>query len=224
MGRLVVIEGIDGSGKETQSRLLAAAAEKRGERPLRVSFPNYASDSSAPARMYLDGLIGETPGAVNAYAASSFFAVDRYISYKTSWESEYAAGRVILANRYTTSNLTHQLEKLPPESWDPFCDWLCNFEYVKLGLPIPSLVIYLDMHETIGQKLLEQRYLGNNEKKDIHERDGAYLHRCRRAGLFAARRLGWQIVRCFDESTMLPLPEEEIARQVNELVESLLFS
>lgn len=222
MGKIIVIEGIDASGKGTQTALLYHYLESLGLRPLQLSFPDYESDSSAPARMYLSGRICSDPSGVNAYAASSFYSVDRYISYKTRWEAEYAAGRVILCNRYTTSNMTHQMEKLSDVEWRPFIDWLCDFEYGRLGLPRPDLVFYLDMHDLVAQKLLDQRYSGNNDKKDIHERNPEYLAHCRRAGLFAAEKLGWRTVRCYDERTMTPRTVDDIQREIQAGVDHLL--
>lgn len=221
MSRLIVLEGTDGSGKGTQTEILAAALREKGT-PLHVlSFPDYESDSSAAVRMYLSGCISSDPDEVNPYAASSFFAVDRYISFKTKWEQDWLSDGVILCNRYTTSNITHQMEKLPSSEWNTFADWLCDYEYNKLKLPRPDLVLYLDMHEDLCQGLLEKRYAGNTDKKDIHERDTAYLSRCRSAALCAAERLGWQIIRCFEEAPLRPRRVEDIALEIRGYVERL---
>lgn len=222
MSRLIVLEGTDGSGKGTQTALLAAALERDGIRPAVLSFPDYESDSSAPVRMYLAGQIAARPEDVNPYAASSFYSVDRYISFKMKWEKLWRADGVILSDRYTTSNVTHQMEKLPREEWATFTDWLYAFEYDRLGLPRPDLVLYLDMHEALCRRLLEKRYAGNTEKKDLHERDAEYLVRCRRAALCAADRLGWQVVRCFTEDPLCLRSEEDIAGEIYKYVKKIL--
>lgn len=222
MSRLIVLEGTDGSGKGTQTALIAAALERDGIRPTVLSFPDYESDSSAPVRMYLAGQIAARPEDVNPYAASSFYSVDRYISFKMKWEKLWRADGVILSDRYTTSNVTHQMEKLPREEWDAFTDWLYAFEYDRLGLPRPDLVLYLDMHEALCRRLLEKRYAGNTEKKDLHERDTEYLVRCRRAALCAADRLGWQVVRCFTEAPLCLRSEEDIAGEIYKYVKKIL--
>ncbi|PWM38049.1 MAG: thymidylate kinase [Clostridiales bacterium] len=222
MGRLIAIEGIDGSGKGTQTALLEEYLRGRGLPVRKISFPNYESESSAPLRMYLGGQISPDPGAVGAYAASSFFAVDRYISFKQDWERDYREGKILLADRYVTSNITHQMTKLPKAEWQNFAGWLCDYEYVRLGMPKPDLVVYLDMHPAVSQKLLLRRYQGDEGKRDIHEGNTEYLTRCREAALYAAKGLHWEVVRCFDEAALTPLPVEDIARQVRALTAAVL--
>ena len=139
-GRLLVIEGLDGSGKATQAKLLAAHLAEGGRRVMEITFPDYESDSSALVKMYLSGQFGDKPDDVNPYAASSFYAVDRYASYKTRWGSFYEAGGIVIADRYTTSNAVHQCSKLPPEQWDDFLRWAFDYEYRLLGLPAPDAV------------------------------------------------------------------------------------
>lgn len=195
-GKLYVIEGLDGSGKATQSELLYRTFLEQ-EIPVRkVSFPNYESDSSALVRMYLRGDFGQDPSDVNAYAASSFYAADRYAGYKSDWGAFYEKGGVIIADRYTTSNAVHQCSKLPEEEWDGFLDWLFHYEYGLLGIPAPDAVIYLEVDPQISQKLMEGRYGGDEGKKDIHERNVAYLQDSARAAAYCARRLGWHTVQC----------------------------
>lgn len=219
-GRLLVIEGLDGSGKATQAGRLAAALAADGLPVRQVSFPNYASDSSALVRMYLSGQFGSKPDDVNAYAASTFFAVDRYASYKTGWGGFYREGGVILADRYTTSNGAHQCSKLPPEQWDSYLDWLFDFEYRLLGLPAPDAVIYLRVDPALSQRLMSGRYHGDESKKDIQERDLEYLERSRRAAEYCARRLGWQTVACAERGRMRSV--EEIGREVEALARAAL--
>ena len=139
-GKLLVLEGLDGSGKATQAKLLAAHLAESGRRVMEVTFPDYESDSSALVKMYLSGQFGSRPDDVNPYAASSFYAVDRYASYKTKWGSFYEAGGIVIADRYTTSNAVHQCSKLPPDQWDGFLRWAFEYEYRLLGLPAPDAV------------------------------------------------------------------------------------
>ena len=138
MGKLIVLEGIDGSGKSAQYRRLTARFEREGLDYHSIVFPRYDQESSALIRMYLNGDFGARPDDVNAYASSIFYAVDRYASYMTDWKAYYQSGGVVLSDRYTTSNAVHQGAKLPPEEQPRFFDWLYDLEYVKLGLPRPG--------------------------------------------------------------------------------------
>ncbi len=198
--KLIVIEGLDGSGKATQAKLLAENLLAKGIHTRKVSFPNYDSDSSSLVKMYLRGDFGSHPDDVNAFAASSFYAVDRYASYKHDWLDDYCKG-VIIADRYTTSNAVHQCSKLPHEQWDSFLEWLFDFEYNKLDIPKPDLTIYLRVDPDVSQKLMEERYHGE-DKRDIHEKDLEYLARCRKAADYCAERFGWRIVECTDGNSM----------------------
>lgn len=201
-GRLIVIEGLDGSGKATQAGLLAEALADQGENVKLISFPNYSSDSSALVKMYLSGEFGTDPDAVNAYAASSFYAVDRYAGYKKDWGCFYESGGVLIADRYTTSNAVHQCSKLPREQWDGFLDWLFRFEYEQMGIPAPDEVIYLRVDPRISQKLMSKRYHGDESKKDIHENNLSYLDHSRQAAEYCAAKLGWKSVECASRGQM----------------------
>lgn len=212
MGKLMVIDGLDGCGKSTQLDLLDKALSERKEAYRQISFPDYNQPSSALVKMYLGGDLGGSPAAVNAYAASSFYAVDRYASFKCFWKEDYEAGVPIVAARYTTSNAIHQMTKCPESDWDAYLAWLEDYEYRLLGLPKPDKVLFLDMPLEVSQKLLEKRYDGDAEKKDIHERDTSYLESCRRAALYAADKLGWTIIPCSRDGE--PLPMGEIHQQI----------
>lgn len=208
---LIVLEGLDGSGKSTQLPLLEEELQRRG--PVRtVSFPDYSSPSSALVKMYLGGEFGDKPGDVNAYAAGAFYAVDRYASFKKDWQRDYESGVTILAGRYTTSNMIYQIEKLPRSQWEGYISWAEDFEYERLGLPRPQRVIFLDMPLDAAQKLLSKRYGGHDEKKDLHERDLRYLESCAQCARFAAEKLGWRVVECARGAE--PLSIEEIHRRV----------
>ena len=213
-GKLIVIEGLDGSGKGTQAKLLAETLGKAGKKVLEVSFPDYASDSSALVKMYLAGQFGKDPSDVNAYAASSFYAVDRYASYKQNWGGFYRAGGIVIADRYTTSNAIHQCSKLPDEAWDGFLEWLFHYEYDLLGIPAPDAVFYLRVPPDVSQKLMSGRYYGDEAKKDIHESNTAYLVRSRQAADYCAKKLDWQTVECTRNNEMRSI--EDIQSEIKD--------
>lgn len=193
---LIVIEGLDGSGKGTQTALLCRRIEQNSRNLRHISFPNYSESSSALVKSYLAGEFGGSPNSVNAYAASSFYAVDRYAAYKKHWSVDYINGVNIIADRYTTSNAVYQMTKLPQSEWDNYLQWLENYEYNLLELPRPNEVIYLDMPPEVTQKLMLERYAGDESKKDIHENNLDFQKQCRRSALYAAEKLGWYVVDC----------------------------
>ena len=219
-GKLIVLEGLDGSGKATQAKLLAEHLARQGLPVKEITFPDYASDSSALVKMYLAGQFGDRPDDVNAYAASSFYAVDRYASYKTGWGQFYEQGGVVIADRYTTSNAVHQCSKLPPEQWEDYLPWLFDYEFRLLGLPAPDRVIYLQVDPAVSQKLMTGRYHGDESKKDVHEKDTEYLARSRRAAEFCAAHLGWQTVHCTEDGQMRSI--QEIQTRVQALAQEIL--
>ena len=218
MGGLIVIEGVDGSGKSTQFSLLCRRLEQEGKEFRQTAFPRYGQPSAALLELYLQGQFGQKPDDVNPYAASVFFAVDRFASYQTDWRAYSEQGGLMLCDRYTTSNAVHQAGKLPPEQAAPFLDWLFDFEYVKMGLPRPSLVFFLDMPEQVSFELLRQR---QGEAGDIHEKDREYLGRCRRQALEICQSQGWRRIDCAPKSRLASVQQihEQIWRQVKELLE-----
>lgn len=215
MKKLIVIEGLDGSGKATQTALLEKALLAQGKRVKKVSFPNYESPASEPVKMYLAGDFGKKPSDVNAYAASTFYGVDRYASWKMDWGQFHEEGGIILADRYTTSNAIHQCAKLPQEEWDNYVSWLEDFEYNKLGIPKPDLVIYLDVDPKVSQELLANRYHDDETKKDIHEKDFLYLQQCRQAAMWCVKKMRWEYLLCSSQDKMRSV--EEISKQVLEI-------
>lgn len=196
MGRLVVFEGIDGSGKSTQFKLLCDHLSSSGRDFMRVTFPRYDKPSSSLLKMYLNGEFGEDPDAVNAYAASSFFAVDRFASYVQDWRGYYLEGGMILTDRYTTSNAIHQGAKLLPEQRERFFKWLYEYEFDLIGLPAPDTVIYLDIEAAHAARRLHARQAETDTTGDIHEKDPTYLEQCVQCGEQASKLFGWHVVRC----------------------------
>ncbi len=217
---LIVLEGLDGSGKGTQAQLLLEELSSRPGGARKVDFPDYASQSSALVKMYLNGEFGSDPGQVNAYAASAFYAVDRFASFQKDWKADYQSGKTVLADRYVTSNFSYQRGKLPREEWGAYLSWAEDFEYEKLGLPRPDRVIYLDMPVEASQKLLSQRYHWDEKKKDIHESHLEFLRQCGDCARFAGERLGWQVVACAKNGD--PLPVTEIHREVLRLAREVI--
>ena len=220
MGKLIVLEGIDGSGKSAQYRRLTARFEREGLDYHSIVFPRYDQESSALIRMYLNGDFGSRTDDVNAYASSIFYAVDRYASYMTDWKAYYQAGGVVLSDRYTTSNAVHQGAKLPPEEQPRFFDWLYDLEYVKLGLPRPDLVIFLDVDLATSEARMHRRQLKTGKSGDIHERDTEYLQLCLDTGHRAAAHYGWRVVDFMKDGKEREVDEkhEEIYQIVRELL------
>ncbi|MCL2097002.1 MAG: thymidylate kinase [Oscillospiraceae bacterium] len=209
MGYLIAFDGIDASGKTTQAKMLEQKLRvlNKNTDVLYISFPDYQSESSSLVRLYLNGELGKNPSEVNAYAASSFFAADRYISYMKpgGWREFYGReNTVIIANRYTTANAVHQLAKLEPGenyiNWNNFLDWLYDYEFNKLKIPKPDLTVLFDMPPEAALELIEERAKLTNTQKDIHETDSEYLKKCYEAGKYAAKYLGWEIISCCGEN------------------------
>jgi dTMP kinase len=215
-GKLIVIEGLDGSGKSTQLNLLGEKLRRLEIDVRTIKLPNYDDKSSEVVKMYLDGRFGKNPQDVNVYAASSFFAVDRYVSYNCYWKEDYLNGKLILSDRYTTSNAYHQTIKLPRESWDSYLRWLEDYEYNKLGIPKPDVVIYLDVPVAISQQLMTARYDGNEVKKDIHEKNLEYLDKCTQAAAYVCEAFRWKKVLCVESDKLLTV--NEISEKVYQIV------
>ena len=220
MGKLIVVDGLDGSGKSTQTELLAEKLRVLGKKVKLISFPDYNEKSSELVKMYLNGEFSETADGVNAYAASTFYAVDRYASYKKFWESNFLGDEIIIASRYVSSNILHQMPKLPKTEWGNFIHWLDDFEYNKLGLPKPDAVIYLDMPRDVADSLILSRYNGDERKKDIHENNIPYLKSCEQSALYAAKTQNWIVIKCSDRSLALSI--DEINKTLLDTVEKLI--
>ena len=211
-GKLIVIEAGDGSGKATQTRALFDHLTAEGYKVEKVSFPDYESPSSSLVKMYLNGAFGKHADDVDAYAASTFYAVDRYASFRMNWKKPYDAGEMILADRYVTSNMVHQAVKIADDkARDAFLNWLDDFEYVKLKLPRPDVVVFLDMSPEISERLIKER-----NHSDIHERDFDYLRRCYNAYKELAKKFGWTTINCSDGAQ--PRSVEDIHEDIFNLI------
>ena len=219
-GTLIVLEGIDGSGKATQSALLEKKLKEAGKDVMHISFPDYASDSSALVKMYLKGDFGADPGDVNPYAASLFYAVDRFASYRMKWKDFYEKGGIIIADRYTTSNMVHQMTKYDDEEErTQFLSWLEKTEYEELELPRPDLVILLDIPLSMSEALVKAR-AAEGGSMDIHEQHLDYLRKCHDAYQALVRFYGWERIPCAREGVLRSVTD--IGRDVDAAVEKVM--
>ena len=218
--KIIVIEGLDGSGKATQTALLAQKLSDRGIKVRRLEYPDYDSPSSSLVKMYLGGEFGSKPEDVNAYAASAFYAVDRAAGFLGDWKADYQSGTLFLCDRYCTSNIIYQMAKVSDNDRDAFIDWQADFEYDKLGLPRPDAVIYLDVSPDVSQKLMEKRYGGDQSKKDLHESNLSFLLSCRKSALYAAEKRGWRMIDCCEQGEMKSV--EQIAQEIEEALNELI--
>ncbi len=202
-GKLIAIDGVDSSGKGLQTRLLFEELQQQYPAVRKLRFPVYESDSSALVKMYLEGQLGGIHD-VNGYAASLFFAADRYASYKSDWGKELEDGCVMVCDRYVSSNAIHQSVKVSPDERDAFLNWVMDMEYNKLGLPKPDLTLFLDVPVDVALSLMDKRYDGDESKKDIHESDREYLLACHDAAVYAAEYFGWVRINCVEDGKLLP--------------------
>ena len=210
MSKLIIIEGTDGSGKQTQSQKLYERLVHDNLKVKKISFPDYDSDSSSLVKMYLNGDFGKKPEDVNPYTASSFYGVDRFASYKMKWEKEYTEGYYIISDRYTTSNMVHQCSKISDsKDKNDFLTWLEDFEYNKLELPKPNMVIFLNVPIDYTVNLMKNREnkITGEEKKDIHESNVQYLKNSYYNALEIAKNKGWIIVDCVENNEMKTIDE-----------------
>ncbi len=215
MGNLIVIEGSDGAGKETQTNLLKVFFQSAGTVFESVSFPNYKEEYSAPVRLYLSGAFGKKPSDVSAYAASVLFSVDRFASFRTDWKEAYEAGTIILADRYIPSNMIHQAAKIDdPVEREAFLSWVEKFEYGIMGLPKPRLIFFLDMLPEVSHRLRENRKnkADGSEEKDIHERDEAYMEASYQTACEVAEKYQWIRIRCVEDGRLKTI--EEIHQEI----------
>lgn len=220
MRKLIIIEGLDGSGKSTQIELLEEYLKSNEIIYKKIKLPDYESPSSTLVKMYLGGEFGSSADDVNAYAAGAFYAVDRYASFNLGWKKDYESGTLIIADRYATSNSIYQMEKIEESKWDEYLEWSEDFEYNKLSIPRPDCVIYLDMPVEISQRLMTSRYDGDENKKDVHEVNVDFLNKCRKSALYTAEKQGWKVIECSNGKE--PYSVDEIHKKIIDIVKEEL--
>lgn len=223
MGKLIAIDGVDASGKQTQTTLLLSRLEKEGKEVKMVSFPAYDKPSSILVKMYLNGEFGENPSDVNAYATSTLFAADRFATYRTDWGTDYNGGTIILADRYVSSNLIHQASKInDTDEKKKFLVWLDDLEYGIYNLPRPDVTIFLDMPPEYGAELMSGRLNKSNgdDKKDIHESDFSYLEKSYENAMFVAKKFNWKRISCIKDGQIRSV--DEIHEDIYSIVRELL--
>lgn len=223
MGKVIVIEGTDSSGKQTQTQKLYERLKSEGKRVKKVSFPNYESPASAPVKMYLAGEFGSIAQDVNPYPVSTMFAVDRYASFKKDWEEFYNEGGIIITDRYTTSNMVHQASKIEDrKERDEFLSWLEELEYEKIAIPRPDVVIFLNMPIDVSIELMSQRKnkITGEDKKDIHERDRKYLQKSYDNACEISKKYGWCEISCVEDNRIKSI--DEIHNEIYEIVKNIV--
>lgn len=223
MGILIAIDGVDASGKQTQTELLKKRLVEDGKNIKAVSFPAYDNPSSTLVKMYLNGDFGEKPSDVNAYATSTFFAADRFATYRTDWGKDYNSGTIILADRYVSSNLIHQASKVDNSAEkDKFLTWLDDLEHNIYGLPRPDVTIFLDMPPEYGVMLMKDRANKANgtDKKDIHESDFSYLETSYNNAVYVAERFNWKRVSCVKDGEIRSV--EDIHNDIYSIIKEIL--
>ncbi|MBE7063587.1 MAG: thymidylate kinase [Ruminococcaceae bacterium] len=219
---LIVLEGVDSSGKQTQTARLFDYLSKKSDTK-QITFPDYKSESSALVKMYLSGAFGETADAVSPYAASTFYAADRFASYKTKWSTFLHAGGTVICDRYTTSNMVHQAAKLATTAEkDAFLEWIFDLEYNKMGLPVPDLVFFLDMPPQYAEKLMAERAnkFSGEQTKDIHERDRSHLQKAYDNAVYVAKKYNWQFISCVKNGEIRSI--DDIHREIATITEGVL--
>lgn len=225
MGKLIIIEGIDGSGKQTQTNLIynKLTLLLGIEKIKKLSFPNYESKSSEPVKMYLSGEFGKNVEDVNAYAASILYSVDRFASFKTEWENFYNGGGVIISDRYTTSNMIHQASKIRDDSErEKYLKWLIDLEWNKIAIPKPDLVLFLDVPFEVSQRLIEERKnkITGDNKKDIHENNTEYLKNSYNIAKNLSEKYNWNVISCVENDKLKSI--EDINNEIMNEIKKIL--
>lgn len=224
MAKLIAIDGVDASGKQTHTELLAEYLKLLGKKVLRLSFPMYNSESSALVKLYLSGSFGKNADDVDAYTASTFFAADRFATYRMDWEKDYKDSEtIIIADRYVSSNMIHQASKIENlAEKDKFLDWLYDFEFNLYKIPKPDMTVFLDMPPKFGRILIEGRNnkFSGEETLDIHESDFSYLEKSYENAKYVAEKFGWQTIPCVKDEKIRPI--DDIQKEIRELTEKLI--
>ena len=225
MGKLIVIEGTDSSGKETQTKRLFEKLEEKGLKVKKISFPNYDSPACEPVKMYLSGAFGEDAMKVNPYPVSTMYAIDRYASFKIDWEKFYNEDGIIVTDRYVTSNMVHQASKMDEDERDKYLDWLVDYEFNMYKIPQPDCVVFLDVPVNFSKKLMENRKnkFTGEKKKDIHESDIKYLEKSYENSLYIADKYNWNKINCVENDKLRSIDSihEEIYNLVIDRIKSM---
>ena len=223
MGKLIVIEGTDASGKQTQADLLYEYYKKENPKTLKLSFPDYESPSSALVKMYLNGDFGKSADSVSPQIASIFYAADRYASYKIKWgQAVKDKDSIIICDRFVSSNMIHQAAKIDDfTEKEEYLKWVYNLEYEIFGLPQPTATIFLNMPPKHAQMLMSERKnkITNGDSLDIHEQDLAYLEKCYHNAVFVAKKYCWQEIFCTENDTIKPI--HQIHHEIIETLKGL---
>lgn len=199
MGKIIVIEGLDGTGKQTQSTKLFERLNQEKTNVMRISYPRYENPSSAPVKMYLSGEFGKDAGSISPYIASTFFAVDRYASYKQDYENFYKNGGILILDRYVTANMVHQSGKIDDiKEKDKFLNWLWDFEFNMFGIPVPDKVFFLNISTEVSEKLMAEREnkFSHEKEKDIHESNKEYLNKIYKNAEYLIKKFNWDEIKC----------------------------
>ena len=223
MGKIIVIEGLDGCGKQTQSEKLYNRLKLEGKNIMKLSYPRYENPSSSLVKMYLSGEFGKNANDVNAYIASTFYAVDRYASYKQDYEEFYKKGGIVLLDRYVTANMVHQASKIDDTiEKEKFLNWLCDFEYGLFGIPKPDKVFFLNMEPKISQKLMKEREnkFSHEKQKDIHESDENHLNHAYNNACYLINKYNWDEVNCTKDGDLRTIEDihEEIYSKTIDII------
>jgi len=222
-GTIIVIEGIDSSGKATQVKMVYEELINEKYKAMRLEFPDYKSDSSALIKMYLNGKFGEDPQSVNPYGASLFFAADRFASFKSDWEKFYDEGGILILDRYVSSNMIYQAAKIEnSKEREEYLDWIYDLEFKKLSLPKPDIVIFLRMPPSFCLQLNDKRLnkIDGSSKKDIHERNSGYLEKTYEVAVYAAKKYKWETVDCIENNSIKPV--KKINNEILRIIENRL--
>jgi len=223
MGKIIVIEGLDGCGKQTQSEKLYQRLKEENYQVMKIAYPRYENPSSSLVKMYLSGEFGKDPSQISPYIASTFYAVDRYASYKQDYEDFYKNGGILILDRYVTANMVHQAGKIDDiEERDKFLKWLWDFEFNLFGIPVPDKVFFLNIPPEVSQKLMAEREnkFSHEKEKDIHESNKEYLNKMYNSACYLIEKFNWDEINCTKEGNLRTIEDihEEIYKKAVEIL------
>ena len=217
MGKLIVIEGVsDGVGKTTQIKELYNKLVESGKKVVYHHFPSYGSVGASLVEEYLKGNLGKREG-IGPYAISSFYAMDRFYVYHNELKKALNEGKIVLLDRYTTSNLIYQGSFF--EDKDEFLDYVTDYEYNKLGLKKPDLVIFLKLDKSIAKELRKNRDTDGVEG-DINEKDTVFLDKVYDNSLYVADKYDFKVIECSKDGVLRSI--DDISREVYSIVKGII--